>query len=61
MPARPSNVIARLVFFLWPVPWILGTAARFAGTWPGYTAYAIAAALVVAALVTAWSAYRRPQ
>jgi hypothetical protein len=61
MPARPFNVMSRLVFFLWPVPWILGTAARFAGTWPGYAAYAIAAALVVAALVTAWSAYRRPQ
>jgi len=55
MRARPSNVISRLVFFLWPVPWILGTAARFAGTWPGYAAYA------VAALLAAWSAYRRQQ
>jgi hypothetical protein len=61
MRAPPSNVISRLVFFLWPVPWILGTAARFAGTWPGYLAYAVAAALVFAALLTAWSAYRRRQ
>jgi hypothetical protein len=59
MQARPFNIIARLVFFLWPVPWILGTANRFAGTWPAYVAYAVAAALVVAALLTAWSAYQR--
>jgi hypothetical protein len=58
MRAPPSNVISRLVFFLWPVPWILGTAERFAGTWPGYVAYAVAAALAVAALWTAWSAYK---
>lgn len=61
MRALTSNVIARLVFFLWPVPWILGTADRFAGTWPGYAAYALAAGLVVAALLTAWSAYTRRQ
>jgi hypothetical protein len=59
MRASPSNTIARLVFFLWPVPWILGTADRFAGTWPSYAAYAAAGALVIAALLTAWSAYRR--
>jgi hypothetical protein len=61
MRAPRSNVISRLVFFLWPVPWILATAERFAGTWPGYVAYAVAAALAVAALLTAWSAYRRQQ
>ncbi len=61
MRAPTSNIIARLVFFLWPVPWILGTAERFTGTWPGYAAYVLAAGLVVAALLTAWSAYRRRQ
>lgn len=56
----PYGLLSRLVFLLWPVPFILGMARRFAGSWPGYAAYAIAAALVLAALVTLWSAARTP-
>lgn len=52
------STLTRLVFLLWPVPFALGIARRFAGTWSGYAAYAIAAALVLAALGTLWSATR---
>lgn len=61
MRAPTTSTLSRLVFFLWPVPFILGAADRFAGTWPADAAYAVAVALVIAALAAAWSGYRSRQ
>lgn len=61
MRAPTTSTLSRVVFFLWPVPFILGAAGRFAGTWPADAAYAVAVALVIAALATAWSALRDRQ
>jgi hypothetical protein len=54
-----TNLQRRLIFYLWPVPWALGIAAKFSGSWVSDAAFAAAAALVGAALVTLWAAFRR--
>lgn len=46
-------------FYLWPVPWTLGIADNFSGTWVSYAAFAIAAVQVAATLATAWAAFWR--
>lgn len=48
-----------VVFFLFPVPFLLSFAVAHGGEWTGAVAYAAVAVLVLAAAAAAWIAARR--
>ena len=52
-------ILRTIVFFLFPVPFILGFATAHGNDWTGYLGYVAAAALVLAATVAGWSVSRR--
>jgi hypothetical protein len=56
---RFSLVLRTIVFFLFPVPFLLGFAREHDADWTGYVAYSAVAALVLAAVVMAWATSRR--
>jgi hypothetical protein len=54
-----SLTLRTIVFFLFPVPFLLNFAVGHGRDWTGYVAYAGAAALTLAAATIAWMVYRR--
>ena len=56
---RLGLLLRTVVFFLFPVPFLLGFAVAHGAEWTGYLAYVAVVALVVAAIVAAWAALRR--
>jgi hypothetical protein len=56
---RFGLVLRTIVFFLFPVPFLLAFATDHGADWTGYLAYAAIAALVAAAAGTAWVMTRR--
>jgi hypothetical protein len=54
------NLILRnIVFFLFPIPFLLSFAIEHGGDWTGYVAYTAVVALASAAVATGWVASRR--
>ena len=47
-----------VVFFLFPVPFLLSFAVDRSDGWPAYVAYIAAGVLVVAAIAMAWAGMR---
>jgi hypothetical protein len=52
-------VLRTIVFFLFPIPFLLSFAVTQGQDWTAYTAYMAMAALVAAAVVAAWRAAHR--
>jgi hypothetical protein len=52
-------VLRTVVFFLFPIPFLLDFAVSHGGDWTGTVAYAAVAILAVAAVATGWAATRR--
>jgi hypothetical protein len=52
-------ILRTIVFFLFPVPFLLSFAVGHGRDWTGYVAYIAAAALAIAALAAGWAAARR--
>jgi hypothetical protein len=52
-------VLRHVVFFLFPVPFLLSFAVQHGEEWTGYAAYAAAAVLALAAVVAGWAATSR--
>lgn len=52
-------ILRNIVFFLFPVPFLVNFATEQSGDWTAYVAYTATAALVLAAVVTRWIASRR--
>ncbi|HZD89279.1 MAG TPA: hypothetical protein VE224_04220 [Pseudolabrys sp.] len=52
-------VLRTIVFFLFPVPFLLSFAVAHGGDWTGYVAYVAIAALLATAAVFGWAAGRR--
>lgn len=48
-----------VVFFLFPIPFLLGFAVSHDGDWTGTVAYTAVAVLALAAVVAGWAATRR--
>jgi hypothetical protein len=54
------NLILRnIVFFLFPMPFLLSFAIEHGGDWTGYVAYTAVVALASAAVAAGWVASRR--
>jgi hypothetical protein len=56
---RFSLVLRTIVFFLFPIPFLLDFANGHDTDWTGYVAYIAVIALVVAAVITGWAMSRR--
>ncbi len=56
---RFGLVLRSIVFFLFPIPFLLGFARGHGADWTGYVAYIAVAVLVLAAVVMAWATSRR--
>jgi hypothetical protein len=56
---RFGLVLRNVVFFLFPVPFLLSFAVGQGGGWTAYVAYAAVAVLALLAVATAWAARRR--
>jgi len=56
---RFALVLRSIVFFLFPIPFLLGFAQEHGADWTGYVAYIAVAVLLLAALVTGWAVSRR--
>lgn len=56
---RFGLVLRTIVFFLFPIPFLLSFASGQGADWTAYVAYTAVAALVIAAGATAWTASRR--
>lgn len=56
---RFGLVLRTIVFFLFPVPFLLSFAVSQGSDWTGYVAYVAVAVLVVAAVGAAWLAVGR--
>jgi hypothetical protein len=54
-----SLILRTVVFFLFPVPFLLGFAVHHGGDWSGRLAYAAVAVLTLGAVAAAWTASRR--
>jgi hypothetical protein len=52
-------ILRTVVFFLFPVPFLLSFAVEHGEDWTGYVAYVAVVVLVVAAVAAAWAALRR--
>ena len=52
-------ILRTIVFFLFPVPFLLSFAVGHGTDWTAYVAYAAAAALALAAMVVGWMVSRR--
>jgi hypothetical protein len=52
-------VLRTVVFFLFPVPFLLGFAVSHGEDWTGTLAYAAVAVLALAAVAAGWTATRR--
>jgi hypothetical protein len=48
-----------IVFFLFPVPFLLSFAVEHGGEWTGYVAYVAVAVLTLAAIAVAWAVIAR--
>ena len=56
---RFGLILRTIVFFLFPVPFLLSFAVSQGNDWTGYVAYVAVAGLVVAAVGAAWLAVGR--
>jgi hypothetical protein len=56
---RLGLVLRTVVFFLFPIPFLLGFAVSRGGDWTAVVAYVAIAVLVVAAAGAAWAAIGR--
>ena len=56
---RFGLVLRTVVFFLFPIPFLLSFAVSHGEDWTGTVAYAAVAVLTLAAIVAAWTATRR--
>jgi hypothetical protein len=56
---RFSLVLRSIVFFLFPIPFLLGFAQGHGADWTGSVAYISVIVLVLAAVVTGWAVSRR--
>jgi len=52
-------VLRAIVFFLFPIPFLLGYAVDRGADWTAYLAYGAIAVLLVAAVGAAWGAWAR--
>jgi hypothetical protein len=52
-------ILRNIVFFLFPVPFLLSFAVDHGEDWTGYVAYVAVAALVAAAVAIAWATNAR--
>jgi hypothetical protein len=52
-------ILRNIVFFLFPVPFLLSFAIEQGGDWTAYVAYTTVVALALAALAAGWVASRR--
>ena len=52
-------ILRNIVFFLFPVPFLLSFAIEHGGDWTAYVAYTTVVALALAALAAGWVASRR--
>jgi len=52
-------VLRAIVFFLFPIPFLLGYAVDRGDDWTAYLAYGAIAVLLVAAVGAAWGAWAR--
>ena len=51
-------ILRNVVFFLFPVPWLLSFAMEHGEDWTAWVAYIALVALVLAAVVSGWVASR---
>lgn len=56
---RLGLILRTVVFFLFPIPFLLNFAVSRGADWTGYVAYVAIAVLVVAAVGAAWAALSR--
>ena len=56
---RFSAILRHVIFFIWPIPFLLGFAVERDPGWPEYLAYAAAGVLTVVAAGAAFVAFRR--
>ena len=56
---RFGLVLRSIVFFLFPIPFLLGFAQAHGTDWTGYVAYIAVIVLVLAAIVVGWTVNRR--
>jgi len=56
---RFGLVLRTVVFFLFPIPFLLSFAVEHGADWTGFLAYAAIAVLVLGAAAAAWTATRR--
>jgi hypothetical protein len=56
---RFGLVLRTVVFFLFPIPFLLDFAVAHGGDWTGTVAYVAVAVLALAAMATGWAASRR--
>lgn len=56
---RFGLVLRTIVFFLFPIPFLLGFAQAHGTDWTGYLAYTAVLVLVLAAVVMGWAVYQR--
>jgi hypothetical protein len=52
-------VLRTIVFFLFPIPFLLSFAVSHGGDWTGYLAYVAVVVLALAAVAAGWAATRR--
>ncbi len=52
-------ILRTVVFFLFPIPFLLDFALSHGGDWTGTVAYAAVAVLALGAIAAAWAATRR--
>jgi len=52
-------ILRNVVFFLFPVPWLLSFALAHGEEWTAWLAYIAIVVLVLAAVVSGWAASRR--
>jgi len=52
-------ILRNIVFFLFPVPFLLSFAIEHGGDWTAYVAYTAVVALASAAVVAGWVASRK--
>ena len=51
-------IIRSIVWFLWPLPFLLGFAMEHGEDWTAWVAYIAIVALILAAVVSGWVAIR---
>ena len=56
---RFGLILRTVVFFLFPIPFLLSFATAHGADWTGYLAYAAIAVLLLGAAVAAWVATHR--